>query len=337
MTIHDSRRRFMLNTLRYGAGISMLGLGARAAWAQPQPRIDTLKIICGYPPGGALDIIARRLAERVTGRLARVAVVENRTGAAGRIAVDALKASPADGSTILFTPASIVTHYPHIYRSLSYDIFTDLAPVSTVAVTAFALVVGPSVPASVRTFGDFVGWCKANPGAASCGNPGAGSFPHFMAMLVARETGIPLIHTPFRGGQPAMLAAAGGHVAAALSTENAALALEQGGKLRVIATTGAERSAIFPNVPTFAELGYRALAQREWFGAFMPARTPPAMVEAASAAIRTALAESEIREAWHKLGLAAQSSTPAVLQQTVRTDYDFWGPIIRASGFTPEA
>jgi tripartite-type tricarboxylate transporter receptor subunit TctC len=227
--------------------------------------------------------------------------------------------------------------YPHIYKNLSYDVFNDLAPVSIVAVSSFALAVGPAMPVSVRTLDEFFAWCKANPAAAQCGNAGAGSFPHFMAMLLAREAKVELTHVPYRGGLAAMQAVAAGQVSAALATESSALALEQAGKLRVLATTGSDRSAFLPQAPTFRELGYPNLARREWFAAFMPAKTSPAVIASAAGGIRAALQEPDVRDVWQKIALSAESSTPAQLQGALRAEYDFWGPILRASGFTPEA
>lgn len=155
---------------------SLLALAAGAPWpARAQPRAEALRIVCGYPPGGSVDIVCRKLAERLGGgRLAMNAIVENKPGAAGRLAVDEVKRGPADGSVMLVTPASIVTMYPHIYRHLAYDPFTDLAPVSAVAATGFAFAVGSRVPAAVATIEDFARWCRANPSSAQCGNAGAG-------------------------------------------------------------------------------------------------------------------------------------------------------------------
>ncbi|MFC5523542.1 tripartite tricarboxylate transporter substrate-binding protein [Polaromonas jejuensis] len=333
MDASNSRRGFMLRTIG-AAFVASVG-SPLGALAQGKPEL--VKILCGYPAGGSVDVVSRKLAERLAGSYGKASLVDNRPGAAGRLAVETLKTSPADGSVLLVTPGSIVTMYPHIYKQLSYDVFHDLEPVSVVAQTAFALAVGPAVPQSVRTLSEFLGWCRANPGSASCGNPGAGSLPHFMALLLARESGLTLIHVPYRGGQQAMLALAGGQVASALATESSVLALVQAGRLRALATSGAERSAFLPDVPTFSEQGYKPLAQREWFGAFMPRNTPTQQVAAAAEALGAALKEPDTQEAWRKLGLSAESSTPVQLQRALRTEFDFWGPIIRASGFTPEA
>jgi tripartite-type tricarboxylate transporter receptor subunit TctC len=325
------RRRFLTCT---AAGVAAASLPAAL---RAQPRVETMRILCGYPPGGSIDVVSRKLADRLGGRLARTALVENRPGGAGRTVVDEVKKAPADGSVLLVTPASVLTMYPHIYRSLSYDVFADLAPVSTVAATAFAFAVGPRVPASVTGFEEFVRWCKANPVSAQCANAGAGSMPHFMAMLLARDSGIEFTHVPYRGGLLAMQDVAAGQVTSALATESAALALEQAGKLRVLATSGAERSAFFPRASTFRELALPALEQREWFGVFAPARTPTMTVEAVAEVIRTTLPDADAWAAWHRIGLSIDVSTPAQLQSALRHEYEFWAPIVKASGFTPEA
>lgn len=302
-----------------------------------QPRLENLRVLCGYPAGGSVDIVGRKLAEKLTGRFAGNAVLENKPGAAGRLVVDELKKSTADGSTALVTPASVMTLYPHVYRQLSYDVFADVVPVCSVAATAFALAVGPKVPMTVTSVEAFVQWCKAQPAAAQCGNPGAGSLPHFMAMLLAREARFELAHIPYRGGSAAMQAAAAGEVECALATDGSARALSQAGKLRVLATSGTERSAFFSQASTFKQLGWPVLTQREWFGVFVPARVPQATALAAADAWRATSQDADVKETWDRLGLFVEATTPTQLQASLRSEHDFWAPIVKASGFTPEA
>jgi tripartite-type tricarboxylate transporter receptor subunit TctC len=326
---HCTRRHFTTG---------LFGLGAIGTFpVRAQNRPETLRIVCGYPPGGSVDIVCRKLAERLgAGRYAAQAIVENRPGAAGRLAVEEVRKGGADGSVMLVTPASVLTMYPHVYRQLSYNPFIDLAPVSAVAATGFALAVGPRVPAGVGTVEDFGRWCRANPASAQCGNAGAGSMPHFMAMLLERELGVDLTHVPYRGGQVSMQAAASGEVSAALATESSARALAQTGRVRVLATCWAERSPFFPQVATCREQGLPRLTQREWFGAFLPARTPAAMAQALADALHTVTQEPEVRDTWERAGLIVESNGPAQLLAALRSEHDFWGPLIKASGFTPE-
>lgn len=321
-----ARRRIVLAT---AAGLAAAPLQLRAQ------RPDTLRIVCGYPPGGSIDIVARKLAEKLNGRVAGSVLVENRPGAAGRLGVDEVRKA-APGTALLVTPASTLTMYPHVYRQLTYDPFADLVPVSTVATTAFALGIGPKVPGSVTTLVDLVRWCKAQSGPASCGHAGAGSMPHFMTLMMARELGITLNPIPYRGGQASMQGAAAGEAHMALATESSARALQQAGRLRVLATTWDRRSPFFPDVPSFREGGVN-LATREWFGAFAPARTPDTLVQAWAEAIRAISQDADLRDAWDKVGLAVDASGSAALTSALRSEHDFWGPAVKASGFTPES
>lgn len=330
MDPNQSRRRF-LRALPAAAGLCM----TLKAVAQDMPA--AARIVIGYPPGGSADVVGRKLAESLSGRLARTVIVENKSGAAGRIGIDAMRSAPADGSAMVLTPASVLTMYPHIYKNLSYDVFADLAPVSLVATFGFALMIGPMVPDTVQTFGQFAAWCRANPKSAQCGNPGAGSFPHFMAMLMARDANLGLAYVPYRGGLLAVQAVLAGQLAAALVTEGTALPFEHTCRLRILATTGSERSEFMPQVPTFRELGYTHLVQREWFGIFMPAKTPPGAIAAAAEAIRVSMRQPDVCRVLSAIAVSAEGSTPAELQHRLRSEYDFWGPLIHASGFTAES
>ncbi|MFO1327028.1 MAG: tripartite tricarboxylate transporter substrate-binding protein [Rubrivivax sp.] len=325
-THSPSRRRLVL------AGTASLAAAPLRLHAQ---RADGLRVVCGYPPGGSIDVVARKLAEKLTGRLAASVVVENRPGAAGRLSIEETRKA-APGSTLLVTPASTLTMYPHVFRQLAYDPFADLAPVSTVATTAFALGIGPRVPASVHSLADLMRWCKAQPDPVSCGHAGAGSMPHFMTLMAAREMGIVLNPIPYRGGQASMQGVAAGEVAMALATESSARALQQAGRVRMLATTWDRRSPFFPDVPSFREGGIN-LAIREWFGAFAPVRTPDTQVQAWAEAIRSVSQDADLRDAWDKLGLAVDAGGSAALAASMRTEHDFWGPLIKASGFTPES
>ena len=332
MTIQFDRRRTLGQLSSFALTLN-LGLPARA-----QSRLNAARILCGYPPGGSVDLTARKLAESITGRYAASVLVDNKPGAAGRLAVEELKRAPADGSTLLLTPASILTMYPHTFRSLSYDVFADLVPVSTIATTGFALAVGPKVPASAgSSFEAFVQWCKSEPGNMQIGNAGAGSMPHFLAMMLARELAVEAVHVPYRGGLATMQAVAGGEVAAAIATESSARALQQIGKLRVLATAWPDKSPVFPTARSFAQLGLAGLTQTEWFGIFAPARTPETTVRALSESIGVSMQSSEVAAIWEKLGLVIDTCTPAELQASVRREYQRWGPIVKSSGFTPEA
>src|SRR5262249_51474397 len=236
------------------------------------------RIIVGFPPGGPVDIVARLLVNEMKDYASPI-IVENRPGAGGRLALDTLKASATDGSVFLLTPASMITIYPHVYKSLGYNPAQDFSPVTPVCAFSYVLAIGPAVPASVRMLTDFVAWCRANPQAATYGSPSAGSVPHFTGVMLARAADIPLLHVPYNGTAPAMQYLLGGQIAANVTVLPAALPQVQSGKIRALATTGAQRSPWLADVPTLKEAGFPALESVEWFGILVPARTPAEIVD----------------------------------------------------------
>jgi tripartite-type tricarboxylate transporter receptor subunit TctC len=322
------RRRFATTAA------ALLAAGPFTARAQSLP-IDNARLLVGFPAGGTVDALARRLADKLRGPYAKVAVVENKPGAGGRIAAEELKRSAADGSSLLVTPAAMITLYPHLYSKLAYTP-DDVAPVAGAAMVSFALGVGPAVPESVKTVRDFVAWCKANPGKANYGSPGAGSPPHMVAALLGKESGMEFNHVPYRGSAPGIQDLLGGQVTAFSSPVGDYLPHVKTGKLRVLATSGPTRSRFLPDVPTYTEQGLKALEQVEWYGVFMPAKTPAALVERASGAIRELLASPEVAEAFATFGLEPTYQSPADLGRAVKAENAAWGPIVKRVGFTPE-
>jgi tripartite-type tricarboxylate transporter receptor subunit TctC len=297
--------------------------------------LESLKILVGFPAGGSADVVSRHLAEKLVPGFARTAIVDNRPGAAGRIAVDVLKGSPPDGRTLLLTPASTVTVYADIYRQLTYNPFTDLAPISLAATFVHGLAVGPMVPAEVKTLAQFGEWSTANPSKASCGNPGEGSFPHFLTLVLAKALGAPIQAVPYRGGAPALNDLMASQLAALMLPDGSFLPYTRDGRVRVLATSGETRSPFYPDAPTFAEQGVKALMVSEWFGLFAPAATPAALRERAAMAIAKAIASKEIADAFAGLGMVPKTNTPAELAALIKGEAAIWGLVIRATGFRP--
>ena len=308
---------------------------AAAPFASLAQQLETARVLVGFPAGGTVDALARRLAERMRGTYARNVVVENKPGAGGRLAAEELKRSAADGTTLLVTPAAMITLYPHLYAKLGYGI-DDVTPVAGAANVAFALGVGPAVPESVRTARDFVAWAKANPGKGSYGSPGAGSPPHMVAALLAKETGVELTHVPYRGSAPGIQDLLGGQIPAFSSPVGDYLPHVKAGRLRVLATSGPNRSRFLPDVPTYTEQGLAALEQTEWYGVFMPAKVPAETVQRAAAAIRDAMTAPDAAEAFAQFGLEPAFQSSADLARAVKTENAAWGPIVKRVGFTPE-
>lgn len=331
--MHDplavSRRRLL-----QGAAGSVALAGWPAAMAQA---LDTVRLVTGFAPGGTSDTICRRVASKLAPGYGKTVVVENRTGAGGQIAAQALRGQPADGTLILQTPMSVFGIYPHIYRKLPYDPVADFTPVSLGAVFDFGFAVGPMVPASVRNIEEFLAWCKANPTLANYGSPAAGSLPHFVPTLFAKARGVDVKHVPYRGTQPAILEMVGGQIAAVSGPVGEFTQQVAAGKCRLLATTGAARNRFAPTVPTLAEQGFKDMVFNEWFGFFLPAKAPADVVQRLNAALRVALADRETIDALALMGLEAQSGSPAELTAMLKSDTDRWGPLVKQVGFTADS
>ena len=325
-------RRTLLKTSLAGALAS--GLASGVAVAQTLP--DTARIIVGFPPGGAPDLMARRLADQLAGKLAKAVIVDNRPGAGGRIAVDIARQAPADGTTLLLNPAGVLTINPHSYKKLNYEPFKDFAPISLAGQVDFGFGIGAGVPADVKTLADFAVWAKANPGKVSFGSPAAGAPPHFVGDALSRSLGLGMTHVPYRGGTPALNDLMGGQISALVLTLGDMVQHAKAGKLRLLAVSGPARSKFAPDVPTFAEQNVAGLEMRDWFGVYI-AGTPSAEVQARVAPlVRAALASPAYVQALANGSLEAASSTPQELDRLARADLERWGPIVKASGFEAE-
>jgi tripartite-type tricarboxylate transporter receptor subunit TctC len=326
-------RRHLIQTL--GAATALGALHPFAALAEALAQV---KILYGFPAGSAGDSVARRVGEKLanTAFTKNAAVVENRPGAGGRIALEALKTSPADGSVLALAQASALSTYPHIYTRLNYAI-ADFAPISIGAVMTHGLAVGPMVPASVGTLKDYVAWAKANPKDASYGSPGAGSTPHFLGALLGLSSGTELKHIPYRGSLPAVNDVVGGQIASCVTPVGDCLPFAKAGKLRVLATSGVQRPPYLPDVPTFAEQGFPELVAEEWFGFLAPAKTPAGVIADANAAITAALKDPSIVEGLYTVGLVAKGSTPEEMKKSIQSEFERWGPLVKKIGFTAES
>lgn len=327
-----TKRRLLAAT-----GAAGLVSATPAIWtsARSQAIRSTTRLLVGFPPGGPVDIVGRLLANEMKSYASTI-IVENRPGGGGRVALEALRTSAADGSVFLITPASMIIIYPHVYRMLSYSPLRDFAPVTTVCEFSLVLAVGPLVPPQVTTVADFISWCRANPRQATYGSPSAGAVPHFTGVMLARAAGIELLHVPYQGAAPAMQNLLGGEIAANITVLPAALPHVQAKTIRALATTGRTRSPLLPDVPTLSEAGFPELESVEWFGIFAPARTPSDMVDKLNAAVRGALGSNEVKAGLNKLSFEPAGSSPEQFAQMVRSGLERWGPVVQASGFSAE-
>lgn len=343
-SMHDEResvRRQVITTgrrsfLRAGAAgiaaLSTLSFGRRADAAVGAP----LHILCSGPAGSIPDLVARIVAEQLLATLGQRALVDNRPGAAGQISVGALKSAAADGSTLLLAQGAIATVYPWLYPKLAYDPMLDLAPVSLAGEMTLALAVGPAVPASVANIRDLVAWMRSQPQLANVGSPGTGTLPHLLEAMLMRAAGAPWQHIVYSGGPPAVVALLGGQIAALALPEGLFSPHRAAGRLRVLATSGAQRTALMPDVPTLVEQGFSDLVVREWFAFFMSGRVSPPQIEERSKALRLALAQPALTAAFGSAGMVATSSTPAELVARIAAERRAWEPVIQALGVRVE-
>jgi tripartite-type tricarboxylate transporter receptor subunit TctC len=309
------------------AKLTLIAL-SRDGLAQAAP----LRILSGASPGSIPDVIARRYAEQLTAQLGRPVVVENRGGAAGRVAVGALRQAPADGSTLLLGAGAVASIYPYLFRELGYDPDADLRPVSVAAEATLALAVGPAVPATVRDLTSLRDWARANPSAASFGSPGVGSLPHLLPAKLFAEAGAEATHVPYSGGPPAVVDLLAGRVAVLALPEGLLREHHATGRLRVIATSGGERSPFLPAVPSVAEQGFAGLVMGEWFGFFLPNGATLALAESIAAAIRQAAAEPALRAAFATMAMVPAAGTPAAMTERITQERPAWQAFLAASG-----
>lgn len=326
------RRRFLRAGVGGLAALATLSLGHRADAA----RSDSMHILCSGPAGSVPDLVARTVADQLLLTLGLRALVDNRPGAAGQISIGALKNAAADGSTLLLAQGAIATIYPYIYPKLAYDAVLDLAPVSLAGEMTLALAVGPAVPASVTSIRDLLAWMRRQPELANVGSPGTGTLPHLLEAMLMRDAGVTWQHIVYSGGPPALVALLGGQIAALVLPEGLFSQHRAAGRLRVLATSGAKRTVLMPEVPTLVEQGFADLVLREWFAFFMSGRVTPQQAEARSEVLRLALAQPELTAAFSNAGMVATSSTPTALVARIATERRTWEQIIQALGVRVE-
>lgn len=317
-----------------GAAAGLLGLGALPSFAQS--RVDTLRIIVGFPPGGTTDAFARRVGDKLRGTYANNVIVDNKPGAGGQVGVMTLKAAPADGAHILYTPASMMTIFPHSFTKLPYAP-SDVVPVGLGHATDHAFVVGPAVPESVKNLKDFIEWAKVNPGKASIANPGSGSMPHLLAGRLAMLGNFQITNVPFAGSGPAIPQVLGGQVAGMSSPLGDMLQHHKSGKVRILATSGSERSPYTPDVATYREQGQGELVIREWFGFFAPSGTPEVLRESLNAALRAAMAQQDVRDFVTPLAGHIEAGTVADHSRRLAVDSDMGRRLVSALGFKADS
>ncbi|MFD4838752.1 Bug family tripartite tricarboxylate transporter substrate binding protein [Achromobacter sp. NPDC058515] len=308
-------------------------IGQSAAIAADAP--STINLVVGYPPGGSVDTVARLLAQPLSKELGATVVVDNRAGAGGRIAAGYTKAAKADGSYLMIVPNSVTTIATLVYADkLNFDIRRDFAPVARLVSYPFALSVAAN--SGIASPADLADWLKAHPAQANYGSSGAGGLAHFSGLLYAANAGISWTHVPFAGGAPLITNLLGGHVVAGVDTLVDHYEQSRTGKLRILGIFSPERYTLTPDIPTLEEQGIKGMDVKGWFGAFVPARTPPEVVARYDAAFRKVLSSPEVVKRLNELVLQPAYMPHEALRDSLNAELAMWGPVIKESGFTPE-
>ena len=300
-------------------------VAAPFAHAQAYPS-KPVKILVGFAPGGAMDIVARTVAQKMSPGLGQPVVVENKPGAASNIAIRQLIDSAPDGYTIMLV-ANGLTANPLLYTQQPFDPNHDVVPITLVA--RLPVVIAANASSELGSLKAVIERAKAAPGGVSYGSPGSGSTPHLAVEMFARAAGIQLTHVPYKGGAPAITDVLGGQLPLVAVNAVEVLPHVKAGKLRVLATLSAERVATLPDAPTIAESGFPGFEASVWHAFIAPRGTPAAVVERLKGEIHKALADPEVKERLASLGAVVSPTTPQQLGTLVRTEHERYGKLVR--------
>ena len=317
------RRSFILGALLAAAGV---------AYAQSAAPI---RILVGFPAGAGTDAIARLLAEQLKEPLGTAVVVENRAGAGGQLAAQALKAAPADGHTLLLSHDHSISILPQVVKNPGFNPASDFVPVAGFATFANVLAVSGGTPA--KTFNEYLSWVKTQKGGKeTIGVPAPGSIPEFLVKLTADKYKLDLQAAPYRGSAPMTADMLGNQIAAGIASVPDFIEHHKAGKVRIVATIGARRQPLLPQVPTFTELGFANLDDYPYYGIFAPVGTPQAVIDRFGSALQQVLAKPEVKAKLAALGLNVAYEPQGQFAGRVRTYTATWERIIQASGFKPQ-
>lgn len=292
-----------------------------------------IRLLVGYAPGGATDIIARTIAAKLQESLGQPVIVENKPGATSNIATEMVVKAQPDGYTLLLGTIANATNMT-AYKNPGYDTLRDLVPITQTMSAPSVLAVHPSVPA--KNLRELIALAKAQPGKLTYASSGTGGSPHLAGELLKLRAGIDLLHIPYKGATPGMTDLLGGQVTMSFQTALSAIPHLQSGKLNVIAVAATRRMTLLPNVPTMAEAGLPDFEVSSWNGLFAPAKTPPEIISRLHQATVKVLALPEVRDKLAAQGAESVGSTPEEFRAYVRAEIDKWARVIRASGMPIE-
>ena len=325
-TIHNKKGlKFLIAATTLWAGVALAQSGS-----YPNKPI---KFIVPYPPGGGTDVIARIVQEPLSSNLGQQVIIENRGGAGGSIGSEAAARSPADGYTVLFTLSSHTIN-PAIYPKLSFNTEKDFLPVVTIASLPQILVANPDFPA--KNVKDVIDMAKAKPGTVAYASVGNGSPGHLAGAMMAGGANVKMTHIPYRGGGPAVTDVMGGQVPLLWVSIPAAANFVKAGKLKALAVSTTKRSAVFPDVPTMIESGFKDFEVDSWYAMFVPANTPKAAVDRLNAAANKVLASPEVKEKLLNQGAEAVGGSPEALGRVVKAELVKWDKVVKENGIKAE-
>jgi tripartite-type tricarboxylate transporter receptor subunit TctC len=322
-----SRRVFAL-----GLAAAMAGL---AGLAQAQQQGAPIRLLVGFPAGAGTDAIARTLGEKLKDQLGAPVVVENRAGAGGQIAAQALKAAPADGHTLLLSHDHTISILPQVVENPGYNSATDFVPVAGFATFANVLAVSGGTPA--KSFDEYLKWVRTQRGGKdTIGVPAPASIPEFLVKMIGTKYKIDVQAAPYRGSAPMTADMLGNQISAGIASVPDFIENHRAGKVRIVATIGAKRQALLPQVPTFTELGFANLEDLPYYGVFAPVGTPQPVIDRFGDALAKVLAMPDVKQKLTTMGLTVAYEPQGQFAGRVRSYTQTWAGIIKASGFTPQ-
>jgi tripartite-type tricarboxylate transporter receptor subunit TctC len=305
----------------------VVGLAPNAASAYPTRPVT---LVLGFAPGGPSDVMARIFSRKLEQVLGQPVVIENRSGAGGNIAGEAVARAAPDGYTLLLANSGILAANAQLYKRTGFDAERDFAPITRIGAQANVLVINPSVPA--KTLAELIAFAKEGSGKISYASGGHGSSPHLAAELLKAEAKINLVHVPYKGTGPALQDVVAGHVQMMFAAVSPAKPLMEGGKVRALGVTTLQRTALLPDVPTVAEAAIPGFEAVAWHALVAPAKTPPDVLATLHKAMTTTLRDPEVSKALTKLGLDIMLTTPEELAAYIKAEIPKWAAIIKASG-----
>lgn len=325
-----------LTITRRGACVLAAASLIPSAWAMAQSTVPAefpkrpMTLISPLAPGGAVDVLARLLMEAYQARSGHAVTVENRTGGAGNIGIDAVRRAPADGTTLLVVPAGNLTINPTLIANLSFDVERDFAPITILGTAANLFVVGPSL--GIKTIPELI--AKARQATMTYGTPGIGSQLHLAMELFKQRTGVEITHVPYRGMPPALADLLGGHIDILVSNLPVVLPVIKDSKVIPLALTTAERSPLAPDIPTLAEAGVPGIDVTSWYGLLAPRATPKPVIDAIFAVTSDILASREVQQKLEAQGLSVSIEPPEVFADRIRRETTTWRELIRQRNIT---